>query len=66
MGIFSKDKDDGGATTGSGDGGTTGTPGGLPKIDVPSNDDSSMVVSGGGVADTDEDQATAAGERGLG
>ncbi|MCW2681032.1 MAG: hypothetical protein JWM62_2433 [Frankiales bacterium] len=65
MGLFSKDKDsDAGA--GSGDGGTLGTPGTDSVEDVPSNDDATMVVSGGGVADTSGDDATAAGERGLG
>ena len=65
MGLFSKDKDsDAGA--GSGDGGTLGTPTSGPAEDVPGNDDATMVVSGGGVANTDEDDATAAGERGLG
>ena len=65
MGLFSKDKDsDAGA--GSGDGGTLGTPGTDSVEDVPSNDDANMVVSGGGVADTSEDDASAAGERGLG
>jgi len=65
MGLFSKNKDsDSGA--GSGDGGTLGTPGTDSVEDVPSNDDANMVVSGGGVADTSEDDASAAGERGLG
>ncbi len=65
MGLFSKDKDsDAGA--GSGDGGTLGTPGTDSVEDVPSNDDDNMVVSGGGVANPSEDDATAAGERGLG
>jgi len=65
MGLFSKNKDsDSGA--GSGDGGTLGTPGTDGVEDVPSNDDANMVVSGGGVADTSEDDASAAGERGLG
>ena len=63
MGIFSKDKD---STTGSGDGGTLGTPTTDTVEDVPSNDDDSMVVSGGGVADASEDDVTAAGDRGLG
>ena len=63
MGIFSKDKD---STTGSGDGGTLGTPTTDTVEDVPSNDDDNMVVSGGGVADASEDDATAAGDRGLG
>ena len=64
MGIFGKDKDD--PSTGSGDGGTLGTPSLPPKEDPPGNDDSNMVVSGGGVADTSDDEATAAGDRGLG
>ena len=62
MGIFSKDD----PSTGSGDGGTLGTPSTDAVEDVPSNDDDNMVVSGGGVADASEDDATAAGERGLG
>ena len=65
MGIFGKDKDSD-PSTGSGDGGTLGTPGLPPTEDVPGNDDTDMVVSGGGVADTSEDDATAAGDRGLG
>ena len=65
MGLFRKDKDsDAGA--GSGDGGTLGTPSLAPVEDVPGNDDANMVVSGGGVADTSEEDAAAAGERGLG
>ena len=63
--LFGKDRGSD-PTTGSGGGGTLGTPGLPPKADVPGNDDSGMVVSGGGVADTSEDDATAAGERGLG
>jgi hypothetical protein len=38
--------------TGSGDGGTLGTPTTDNVEDVPSNDEDSYVVSGGGVADT--------------
>lgn len=65
MGIFGKDKDsDPGA--GSGRGGDLGTPSHDTVEDVPSNDDATMVVSGGGVADTSEDDATATGDRGLG
>lgn len=65
MSLFGKDKDsDEGA--GSGDGGTLGTPTTDLVEDVPSNDDSNMVVSGGGVADASEDDASAAGDRGLG
>lgn len=65
MSIFDKDDD---PSTGSGDGGTLGTPSTDTegKADVPSNDDANMVVSGGGVANTDEDDAAAAGDRGLG
>lgn len=46
-------------TRGSGDGGATGTPSQDTKEEPPSHDqDTSMVVSGGGVADTgDEDSA---------
>lgn len=61
MGIFGKDDE-----TGSGDGGTLGTPTSDTKMAPPGEDDK-MVVSGGGVADAaEEDGATAAGERGLG
>ena len=63
MGIFGK-KDD--PSTGSGGGGTLGTPSNDNVADVPSNDDGNMVVSGGGVADATEDDASAAGDRGLG
>ena len=65
MSIFGKDKD-ADPSTGSGDGGTLGTPTSDEKGDSPSNDDATMVVSGGGVADASEDDASAAGERGLG
>jgi hypothetical protein len=64
MSISGKGEDD--PSTGSGDGGTLGTPSLAPTEDVPGNDEASMVVSGGGVADTSEDEATAAGDRGLG
>lgn len=64
MSIFGKDDDD--PSTGSGDGGTLGTPSHDVVGDVPSNDDANMVVSGGGVAQTAQDDASAAGERGLG
>lgn len=66
MSIFSKDEDsDPGA--GSGDGGTLGTPSSDTVEAPPGDDGNSMVVSGGGVADTsDEGSATAAGENGLG
>ena len=63
MGIFG-DKDD--ATTGSGRGGDLGTPSHDTVEDVPSNDDDTMVVSGGDIADASADDASAAGERGLG
>ena len=63
MSIFGK-KDD--PSTGSGDGGTLGTPSTDLVEDVPSSDDENMVVSGGGVADASEDDASAAGDRGLG
>ena len=63
MSIFGKDSD---PSTGSGDGGTLGTPTTDEKGDSPSNDDANMVVSGGGVANTSDDEATGAGERGLG
>jgi hypothetical protein len=65
MGIFGKDKDDD-PSTGSGRGGDLGTPSHDLVEDVPSNDEDSMVVSGGGVADASEDEATATGDRGLG
>lgn len=41
-------------TTGSGDGGTLGTPTTDNVEDVPSNDGDNLVVSGGGVADTSQ------------
>ena len=41
-------------STGSGDGGTLGTPSTDNVEDVPSNDGDNMVVSGGGVADTSQ------------
>jgi hypothetical protein len=52
--------------TGSGDGGTLGTPTTDNVEDVPSNDEDSYVVSGGGVADTaavDRDAAARPGPR---
>jgi len=64
MGIFG-DKDDDPAT-GSGRGGHLGTPSHDTVEDVPSSDDETMVVSGGDIADASEDDAAAAGERGLG
>ena len=65
MGIFGKDKDDD-PSTGSGRGGTLGTPSHDKVEDVPDSGADSMVVSGGGVATPSDDDATAAGERGLG
>lgn len=65
MGIF-KDKDNDDPSTGSGRGGDLGTPTHDTVVDVPSNDGETMVVSGGGVADASEDDASAAGDRGLG
>lgn len=63
MGIFGKDD----PSTGSGDGGTLGTPTTDSKETPPGDDDNTMVVSGGGVANTgDEGSATATGDRGLG
>ena len=64
MGIFGGDKDD--PTTGSGRGGTLGTPDWGTAEEPPGNDGDTMVVRGGGVADASEDGATAAGDRGLG
>lgn len=57
MGIFSKDDDD---PSGSGDGGTLGTPTSDTKETPTSSDeDENMVVSGGGVArPSDESPAT--------
>lgn len=52
--------------TGSGRGGDLGTPTHDTVADVPSNDDDTMVVSGGGLADASEADASAAGDRGLG
>jgi hypothetical protein len=54
------------STTGSGDGGTLGTPTTDNIEDVPSNDEDAMVISGGGVADTtlgDRDAAAMPGPR---
>ena len=53
-------------TTGTGDGGTLGTPSTDNVEDVPSNDGENLVVSGGGVADTssaDRDAAARPGPR---
>jgi hypothetical protein len=53
-------------STGSGDGGTLGTPTTDNVEDVPSNDEDSLVVSGGGVADTsqaDRDASSRPGPR---
>ena len=50
MALF-KDDD---PSTGSGDGGTLGTPTTDNVEDVPSNDGDNLVVSGGGVADTSQ------------
>lgn len=62
MGITGKDDDD--PSTGSGDGGTLGTPTTDNIEDVPSNDGDRMVVSGGGVADTSEADRDAASRPG--
>ena len=51
MALFSDDDD---PTTGSGDGGTLGTPTTDNVEDVPSNDSDNVIVSGGGVADTSQ------------
>ncbi len=53
-------------TGGSGDGGTLGTPSTDTVEEPAGGTQEGMVVSGGGVADPSEDDATAAGERGLG
>ncbi len=53
-------------TGGSGRGGTTGTPSSDSVEEPAGGTQEGMVVSGGGVADPSEDDATAAGERGLG
>jgi hypothetical protein len=66
MGIFSSDKGGDDPGTGSGRGGHLGTPTHDIVEDVPSGGEDTMVVSGGGVADPSEDDASAAGERGLG
>jgi hypothetical protein len=65
----SNSDDEGGLSEGgSGDGGTTGTPTtGNNIMEPPSSDGDTMVVSGGGLADTGgEDSAAGAGDRGLG
>jgi hypothetical protein len=53
-------------TGGSGDGGTTGTPSNDLVEEPAGGTQEGMVVSGGGLADPSEDDATAAGDRGLG
>jgi hypothetical protein len=66
MGSIGKDED---PSTGSGDGGTLGTPTTDNIEDVPSNDGDRMVVSGGGVADSshaDRDGAARPGPRRAG
>ena len=52
-------------STGSGDGGTLGTPSTDNVEDVPSNDGDNMVVSGGGVADTSQADRDASARPGL-
>ena len=68
MAIFSKDPDDEATGGGTGDGGTTGTPGGPAGPMAPPGhpQDENMVVSGGEVARPGDDDANAAGDRGLG
>lgn len=63
----SNSDDEGGLSAGgSGDGGPLGTPS-LDSVEqVPGSDQEDMVVSGGGVADPAEEEATASGDRGLG
>lgn len=63
----SNSDDEGGLTEGgSGDGGTLGTPSQDPAEDPAGGTQGAMVVSGGGVADPSEDDASASGDRGLG
>jgi hypothetical protein len=58
---------EGGLTEGgSGDGGTLGTNTHDTVEDAAGGTQTGMVVSGGGVADPSEDEATATGDRGLG
>ena len=64
MGIFKDDDTDAGA--GSGDGGTLGTPSSDTAEDPAGGTQEGMVVSGGGLADPSDDDATASGDRGLG
>jgi len=62
----SRDRSTEDAPSGTGRGGTTGTPS-TDSVEEPAGGtQEGMVVSGGGVADPSEDDATAAGERGLG
>jgi hypothetical protein len=65
MGIFKDDDDEssGGLLSGSG---SLGTPTHDQVEDPAGGTQEGMVVSGGGVADPSEDEATAAGDRGLG
>lgn len=53
------------STTGSGDGGTLGTPTTDNTEDVPSNTSDTSVVSGGGVADTSQADRDDAARPGL-
>ncbi len=63
----SNSDDEGGLTEGgSGKGGTLGTPSTDNVEQVAGGEQTGMVVSGGGMADPSEDDASAAGERGLG
>jgi hypothetical protein len=63
----SNSDDEGGLTEGgSGRGGTLGTPSTDNVEQVAGGEQEGMVVSGGGMADPSEDDASAAGERGLG
>ena len=62
MSSHDKDHD---PSTGSGDGGTLGTPTTDNVEDVPSNDGANMVVSGGGVADTSQADREATSRPGL-
>ncbi len=64
MGIFKDNDSDPGA--GSGDGGSLGTPTHDIVEDPAGGTQEGMVVSGGGLADPSEDEAAAAGDRGLG
>lgn len=66
MGIFRDDDESPGGLLSGGGGGDLGTPTHDQVEDPAGGTQEGMVVSGGGVADPSDDEATAAGDRGLG